>query len=134
MSYTEGCRISKLLKPLKIDNDIDILKTDMVHHDNYYEPIWKCEFFNFQPPLNVHIHATHYLLLGLCFLSLILLLFVLSQANLYSPPIISHGNILVTHLYILTNISGLLGDICMIVHGSVIIIYNDKRQFHIASH
>ena len=50
-----GCRFLKLrtpqLKPLKIENDIDFPKTYIIYHHNYYQPIWKCDFLNFQPTL-----------------------------------------------------------------------------------
>ena len=59
MSYKGGCRFLKLrtpqLKPLKIENDIIFSKTYMIYHNNYYQPIWKCDFFNFQPTL-MHIY------------------------------------------------------------------------------
>ena len=54
-SYIGGCRFLKLrtpqLKPLKIENDILFSKTYMIYHNDYYQHIWKCDFFNFQPTL-----------------------------------------------------------------------------------
>ena len=71
LSYKGGCRFLKLRtpqqKPLKIKNDILFLKTYMIYHNNYYQPLWKCDFFNFQPTLLimltliqiVHDHEDH---------------------------------------------------------------------------
>ena len=58
LSYKGGCRFLKLRtpqqKPLKIKNDILFLKTYMIYHNDYYQPLWKCDFFNFQPTLLVN--------------------------------------------------------------------------------
>ena len=55
MSHKGGCRFLNLrtpqLKPLKIENDIVFLKIYIIYHNNYYQHIWKCDFFNFQPTL-----------------------------------------------------------------------------------
>ena len=55
LSYKGGYKFLKLrtpqLKLLKIENDIDFPKTYMIYHYNYYQPIWKCDFLNFQPTL-----------------------------------------------------------------------------------
>ena len=55
LSYKGGCRFLKLrtpqLKPIKTENDIDFLETYRYNHKDYYQPIWKCIFFNFQPAL-----------------------------------------------------------------------------------
>ena len=55
LSFKGGCRFLKFRtpqqKPLKIKNDILFLKTYMIYHNNYYQPLWKCDFFNFQPTL-----------------------------------------------------------------------------------
>ena len=63
-SYKGGCRFLKLrtpqLKPLKMENDIRFPKTYMIYHNNHYQPIWKWDFFNFQPTLlgmsHGHLH------------------------------------------------------------------------------
>ena len=39
------------LKPLKIENFNDFPKTYIIYPNNYYQPNWKCDFFNFQPTL-----------------------------------------------------------------------------------
>ena len=38
-------------EPLKIEKDIDFLKTYMIYQNNYYQLIWKCDFLNFPPTL-----------------------------------------------------------------------------------
>ena len=52
-SYKGVCRFLKSqtthLKPLQIENDFP--NTNMIYHNDYYQPIWKCDFFNFQPTL-----------------------------------------------------------------------------------
>ena len=55
LSYKGGCRFLKSrtpqLKPLKIENFNDFPKTYITYPNNYYQPNWKCDFFNFQPNL-----------------------------------------------------------------------------------
>ena len=55
LSYKGGCRFLKSrtpqLKPLKIENHINFPKTYIIYPNNYYQPNWKCDFFNFQPTL-----------------------------------------------------------------------------------
>ena len=57
LSYKGGCRFLKSrtpqLKPFWIKYDFDFPKPYMIYHNNYNQPIWKRDFFNFQPTLNV---------------------------------------------------------------------------------
>ena len=55
LSYKGGCRFLKSrtpqLNPLKIEKDINFPKTYIIYPNNYYQPNWKWDFFNFQPTL-----------------------------------------------------------------------------------
>ena len=47
-------QMSLFFKTNQTENDIDFLKTNMHYYKNYYQPIWKWYFFNFQPTL-IHV-------------------------------------------------------------------------------
>ena len=55
LSYKGVCRILKSrtpqLKPIKIENYVDFLKTYVIYHYNKYQPNRKFDFFNFPPTL-----------------------------------------------------------------------------------
>ena len=61
LRYKGSCRFWKSrtprLKSPKIENDFDFPKTYMIYQNNYYQPIWKRDFFNFQPTLIIILNT-----------------------------------------------------------------------------